>query len=206
MKYLQNICFQGRGNKYMNLQKFMLNDVFKRNAKVYQTKPVLATKYKPGMETGWLVYMCNKVTNELSASQHEGMKFFDTEQEALDYINADNKQYAEINGVVTEIPVVYDPPVPVLHRKETNPNNKVGFKDCFNGKYALKSNETDMYDFFILDYNHTTPDTWIIQDSDGNIRVWDEDYPESCNELFFGKEENYICERVSDDTYIEIAV
>lgn len=190
----------------MNSQKFMLNDVFKRNAKVYQTKPVLATKYKPGMETGWLVYMCNKVTNELSASQHEGMKFFDTEQEALDYINADNKQYAEINGVVTEIPVVYDPPVPVLHRKETNPNNKVGFKDCFNGKYALKSNETDMYDFFILDYNHTTPDTWIIQDSDGGIRVWDEDCPESCNELFFGKEENYICEKVSDDTYIEIAV
>lgn len=184
---------------------FVLNNIFKQNAKTYQTKPVLATKYKPGMETGFAVYFCNKVSEERGLHVHEGMKFFDTEQEAWDYINADNKQYAEINGVVTEIPVVYDPPVPVLHRKETDPDNKVGF-DCFNGKYALKSNETDMYDFFILDYNHTTPDTWIIQDSDGNIRVWDEDYPESFNELFFGKKENYICEKVSDDTYIEIAL
>lgn len=206
MKYLQNICFQGRGTNNMETQNyFVLNDIFKQNAKTYQTKPVLATKYKPGMETGFAVYFCNNVSEERGLHMHEGMKFFDTEQEAWDYINADNKQYAEVNGVITEIPVEYDPPVPVLHRKETNPNNKVGF-DCFNGKYALKSNETDMYDFFILDYNHTTPDTWIIQDSDGNIRVWDEDYPESFNELFFGKKDNYICEKVSDDTYIEIAL
>ena len=186
----------------MNSQKFMLNDVFERNAKVYQIKPVLAAKYKPGMETGWLVYMCNKVTNELSASQHEGMKFFDTEQEAWDYINADNKQYAEVNGVITEIPVEYDPPVPVLHRKESDPEKKVGFQNCFEGKYAFKSNETDMYDFFILDYNHTTPDTWIIQDSNGDIRVWDKDCSESCNELFFGKDDSYICEKIGENTYI----
>ena len=44
-----------------------------------------------------------------------------------------------------------------------------------------------MYDFFILKYNHETPDRWIIQDADGTIRVWDKDYPECCNELFFGK-------------------
>ena len=206
MKYLQNICFQGRGNKYMNSQKFMLNDVFKRNAKVYQTKPVLATKYKPGMETGWLVYMCNKATKELEASQHEGMVFFDSEQEAWDYINADNPQYAEENGVLVEVPVEYDAPVPVLHRRETNPDNKVGLQFCFEGKYALKSNETEQYDLFILDYHHTTPDAWIIQDSDGSIRVWDEDYPECCNELFFVNTNNYICEKVADDTYIEVAV
>ena len=196
MKYLQNICFQGRGNKYMNSQKFMLNDVFERNAKVYQIKPVLAAKYKPGMETGWLVYMCNKVTNELSASQHEGMKFFDTEQAAWDYINADNKQYAEVNGVITEIPVEYDPPVPVLHRKETDPEKKVGLQNCFQGKYALKSNETEMYDFFILDCNHNTPDVWIIQDTDGRIRVWDTDSLECYGETFFGKEDDLIYEKV----------
>lgn len=185
---------------------FVLNDIFKQNAKTYQTKPVLATKYKPGMETGFAVYFCNKVSEERGLHVHEGMKFFDTEQEAWDYINADNKQYAEENGVLLEVPVEYDAPVPVLHRKENDPSNKVGFKDCFNGKYALKSNETEQYDFFILDYNHTTHDTWIIQDSDGGIRVWDKDCPESCNELFFGKEDNYICEKVSDDTYIEVVL
>ena len=190
----------------MDSIKFQLNKVFEENAKVYQTKPVLATKYKPGMETGWLVYMTNRIVNGLSANQHEGMVFFDTEQEAWDYIYANNKQYAEENGVLVEVPVEYDAPVPVLHRRETNPNNKVGFQNCFEGKYDLKSNETEQYDFFILDYHHTTPDVWIIQDIDGNIRVWDEDYPESFNELFFGKKENYICEKVSDDTYIEIAL
>ena len=190
----------------MDSREFQLNKVFEENAKVYQTKPVLATKYKPGMETGWLVYMCNKVTKELEASQHEGMVFFDTEQEAWDYIHADYKQYAEENGVLVEVPVVYDAPVPVLHRRETNPDKKVGFQNCFEGLFALKSYETEHYDFFILDYHHTTPDTWIIQDADGNIRVWDEDYPECCNELFFGKTNNYICEKVADDTYIEVAV
>ena len=190
----------------MDNKDFVLNDVFEKNAKVYQTKPVLATKYKPGMESGWLVYMYNKVTKELRANQHEGMKFFDTEKEAWDYINADNPQYAEVNGTVIEVPVVYDPPVPVLHRKETDPDKKVGFRDCFQGKYALKSNETEQYDFFILDYHHTTPDTWIIQDADGNIRVWDEDYPECCNELFFGKDNDIVYEKVAEDKYVKVAL
>ena len=185
---------------------FVLNDAFKKNAKVYQTKPVLATKYKPGMETGWVVYICNQTTKEFRASQHEAMVFFDTKQEAWNYIHANNPQYAEVDGVLVEVPVVYDAPVPVLHRRETNPDKKVGLQFCFEGKYALKSNETEQYDFFILECNHSTPDTWIIQDSDGSIRVWDEDSPESCNELFFGKEDSYICEKVADDTYIEVAI
>lgn len=185
---------------------FILNDAFKKNAKVYQTKPVLATKYKPGMETGWVVYICNQTTKEFRDSQHEAMVFFDTKQEAWNYIHANNPQYAEIDGVLVEVPVVYDAPVPVLHRRETNPDKKVGLQFCFEGKFALKSNETEQYDFFILECNHPTPDTWIIQDADGSVRVWDEDYPECCNELFFGKEDHYICEKVGDNTYIEVAV
>lgn len=180
----------------MDSKNFKLNDVFQKNAKVYQTRPVLATKYKPGMETGFAVYMTNQIVNGLKADQHEGFKFFDTEQEAWDYINADNKQYAEVNGVITEIPVEYDPPVPVLHRKETDPEKKVGLQNCFQGKYALKSNETEMYDFFILDCNHNTPDVWIIQDTDGRIRVWDTDSLECYGETFFGKEDDLIYEKV----------
>lgn len=91
-------------------------------------------------------------------------------------------------------------------RKETDPERKVGYIDCFQGKYALLSNETEMYDFFILKYNHETPDRWIIQDADGTIRVLDKDYPECCNELFFGKDDDYVCEKVADDTYIKVAV
>lgn len=191
----------------MNSENFNLNNVFQKNAKVYQSRPVLATKYKPGMETGFAVYMTNQIVNGLRAAQHEGFKFFDTEQEAWDYINADYKQYAEENGVLIEIPVEYDPPMPVLHRKETDPDKKVGFQNCFEGKYALKSNETEMYDFFILDYHHTTPDVWIIQDADGRIRVWDTDSLECYGETFFGKEDDLIYEKVEGkEEYIKVAV
>ena len=197
---------QERKVNNMVSKEFQLNNLFEENAKVYQTKPVRATKYQPGMETGWVVYMVNQIVNGLRADQHEGMVFFDTKQEAWDYINADNPQYAEVNGVITEIPVEYNAPWPVLHRKETDPEKKTGLQICFEGEYALKSNETEMYDFFVLDCDHSNPDSWIIQDADGSVRVWDEDSPECNNELFFGKEDNYICEKVGDNTYIEVAV
>ena len=66
----------------MDTNNFILNDIFKENAKVYQTKPVRATKYQPGMETGWVVYMSNEPEHDMESNLHEGMKFFDTEQEA----------------------------------------------------------------------------------------------------------------------------
>lgn len=183
----------------MDTNNFILNDIFKENAKVYQTKPVRATKYQPGMETGWMVYMINKLTKDIKKQSHEGMKFFDTEQEALDYINADNKQYIKVDGVAVEIEVDYDAPVPVLHRKETDPGKKNS--DWSFGEYALLSDETHMYDFYVL-----ASVNWIIQDTDGTIRVWDHNSPECCNELFFGKDDDYVCEKVADDTYIKVAV
>ena len=128
----------------MDTNNFILNDIFKENAKVYQTKPVRATKYQPGMETGWVVYMQNEPKHDMENNLHEGMKFFDTEQEAWDYINADHKQYINKNGVPTEIAVEYEAPMPVLHRKETDPEKNVGDTDCFQGKYALLSNETEI--------------------------------------------------------------
>ena len=183
----------------MDTNNFILNDIFKENAKVYQTKPVRATKYQPGMETGWMVYMSNKFMKEIEKRWHEGMKFFDTEQEAWDYIRADNKQYIKVNGVAVEIEVDYDAPVPVLHRKETDPEKKNS--DWGFGEYALLSDETYMYDFYVL-----ASDSWIIQDADGTIRVWDHDSPECRNELFFGKDDDYVCEKVADDAYIKVAV
>lgn len=189
----------------MDSRSFILNEIFDKNAKVYQTKPVRATKYQPGMETGWVVYMSNEPEHDIENNLHEGMKFFDTEQEAWDYINADSKQYINKNGVITEIAVVYEPPMPVLHRKETDPEKKVGCW-CFQGKYALLSNETEMYDFFVLRFSYTEYDEWIIQDADGSVRIWDKKCPECCNELFFGKDDDYIYEKTEDDTYIKATV
>jgi len=64
-----------------------------------------------------------------------------------------------------------------------------------------------MHDFFILDYHHTTPDIWIIQDENGNVRVWDSDYYDSCNETFFGSPEDIVFEKVEGkEEYIKVAV
>ena len=181
----------------MDANNFILNDIFKKNAKIYQTKPVRAIKYQTGMETGWMVYMSHNFTKDKQF--YEGMKFFDTEQEAWDYIKADNKQYIKVDGATVEIEVDYDAPVPVLHRKETDPAKKnydYGF-----GEYALLSDETHMYDFYIL-----VSDNWIIQDADGTIRVWSHSSLEFFNESFFGKEDDYICEKIADDIYVKVVV
>lgn len=37
----------------MDTNNFILNDIFKKNAKAYQTKSVRTTKYQPGMEN-WM--------------------------------------------------------------------------------------------------------------------------------------------------------
>lgn len=55
----------------MDSLNFNLNEVFEENAKIYQTKPVMAARYQPGMETGFAIYMTNKIVNGLSANQHE---------------------------------------------------------------------------------------------------------------------------------------
>lgn len=61
-----------------------------------------------------------------------------------------------------------------------------------------------MYDFFILDYHHTTPDAWIIQDADGGIRVWDT-ASLCCEETFFGKENDIVYEK-TEDGYMKVEV
>ncbi len=74
----------------MNVHNFILNSVFQKNAKNYQSRPVRAARYRPGMENGFMVYFTNKPTKEKEAMTHEGVKFFPTEAEAWKYINADN--------------------------------------------------------------------------------------------------------------------
>lgn len=177
---------------------FVLNDIFKQNAKVYQTKPVKATKYKQGMENGWMIYISNIPYNPDGIPTHAGVKFFETKEDAMRYVEDNKPEYININGELVECEVEYDLLRPVMCRKLAEGEERRGV-DFALGEYVLVSDEQRYYDFFILE-----DDTWIIQDADGNVRVWDTDSPEACNELFFGKEDSYVCEKVADDTYIEI--
>lgn len=187
----------------MDSRNFILNATFKENSKEYATRPVRAAKYKRGMESAFMVYYANKPSPEKGTTLHEGMKFFDTEAEAWDYIKADNKQYAKENGVLVEFEVKYDPPVAVLHRKESDPEKKTGIADCIDCEYAFISNESGQYDFFILNNLYNAHETWIIQDMDGNVRVWLNDFQ---GETFFGEETDIVYEKVGTDEYIKVAV
>jgi len=180
----------------MNIHNIKLNTAFTKNAKNYQSKPVRAAKYQPGMESGFMVYFTNKATKEKGIMAHEGIKFFSTEAEAWNYINADNKQYIRENGKLVEVAVEYDFPRPVLHRRDADAINKDGMHFCF-GEYAFVADESDSFEFYILECG-----CWIIQQIDGEIRVW---YPDM-EETFFGNDKDIVYEVAGKDEYIKIAV
>ena len=46
-------------------------------------------------------------------------------------------------------------------------------------------------------------DVWIIQDSDGNIRLWDRDME---HETFFGKHNDIVYEKSANAEYIKVVV
>lgn len=126
----------------MNVHNFKLNSVFIRNAKKYQTRPVMAAKYSPDMENGFIVFFSFKCD--------EGAKFFPTEKEAWDYINANNKQYVRENGKLREVTVECASPLPVLYRKDNAALNKDGIHFCA-GEHAIISDESCNYEFLILE-------------------------------------------------------
>lgn len=183
----------------MNIYNFELNSLFQNKSKSYQTRPVRAARYQKGMESGYMVYFTNVPCDGRGAMAHEGIRFFDTEHEAWYFCNANQMQYAIENGVLTGMEVEYDTPKPVLHRKEPDKKNRMGRINCFEGQYAFISNETEQYDFFILEEN-----AWIIQEMDGTIRVW---YDDMEDETFFGNEKDIVYEKVEGkEEYIKVAV
>lgn len=187
----------------MNTNTFILNDVFEKNAREYQTRPIRATKYIPGMESGFMVYFSNNPDQEKGIIRHEGIKFFDTEGEAWDFIKTNEKQYARENDKLVEFEVEYDIPRAVLHREETDIKKKIGLINCHEGDYAFISDESSKYDFFILSNDCSDSKAWIIQDMDGNIRVW---YNDFTDETFFGKEKDIVYTKAENGKYIRVAV
>lgn len=185
----------------MNVDNFQLNSVFHDKAKEYQTRPVMAAKYQPGMENGFCVHYSNLETKEAEAMRFEGIRFFPSEADAWEFINRNEKQYVKVDGILTEIDVVYDIPEPVLYRKDSNAEELDGLHFCF-GEHAFISDESEDYEFYILTCNWCDNDTWIILDCEGNIRVWDS----TSEELFFGKESEYVFEKNNKGEYIQVAV
>ena len=159
----------------------------------------MAAKYQPGMENSWMVYFEGNPSNE-GKSSHFGVKFFPTKDKAQSFIEADEKQYAMVNGVRIGMKVKYDEPLPVLCREEADIEKNNGVLFQFGDK-AFISDESEKYEYYILDSNNDN-DVWIIQDMSNNIRVWDN----TSDELFFGKESEYIFEKNSKGKYIPVAV
>lgn len=185
----------------MDIHNFQLNDMFQKNAKLYTTRPVRAMKYQPGLgiENGWMVYFEGNPSNG-GKSSHFGVKFFPTKDNAQSFIDAGEKQYAMVNGVRIGMKVKYDEPLPVLCREETDIEKNGGVLFRFGDK-AFVSDESEKYEFYILDSNNDN-DVWIIQDMDNNIRVWDR----TSDELFFGKEYEYVFARTDKGEYVPVAV
>ena len=184
----------------MNTHNFKLSKTFQNNAKEYVTRPVMAAKYQPGMENGFCVHYSNLETKKVEAMMYEGIRFFPSKMEAWDFINRNEKQYAMEKGKLIETEVTYDEPEPVLYRKDANAEKLDGLHFCF-GEHAFISDESEDYEFYILE-NNCDSDCWIILDSEGNIRVWDH----TMEELFFGKESEYVFEMNDKGEYLQVAV
>lgn len=187
----------------MDIHNFQLGSVFQQNAKEYVTRPVKAMKYQPGLgiENGWMVYYEGNSSNE-EKSRYFGVKFFPTKDKAQSFIDADEKQYAMENGMPVGMKVICDDPLPVLCRKEPDIEKNKGMSFQF-GDRAFISDESEKYEFYILDSISCDCATWLIQDMDGNIRIWDNTV---MDELFFGKESEYVFEKTDKGEYLQVAV
>lgn len=183
----------------MDVFDFNLNQIFQHNAKEYATRPVKAMKYQPGIENAWMVYFESESLNG-KKSRYFGVKFFPTKDKAQTFIDADDKQYVIENGVSVGMKVKCDDPLPVLCREKSDMESNKGVLFRFGDK-AFISDESEKYEFYILDCEWMSNDIWLIQDANGNLRVWDN----SSEETFFGFESDIVYE-VSGDEYIKIAV
>ena len=178
---------------------FTLNEVFEQNAKEYQTRPVKATKYQLGMENGWMLYMSNKPFKSNDIPLYAGVKFFDTKEDAMQYVEANEPQHAMLNGELVECEVEYDLLRPVIYRKFSEGEEKLGVDMGIKG-FTFVSDESEIYDFYILEEN-----TWIILDADGNIRVWEQDFLDCASSTFFGNPEDFVYQK-EDNKYIKVAI
>ncbi len=107
-----------------------------------------------------------------------------------------------LNGELVECEVDYDLLRPVICHKLADGKHKTGIDFVIKG-CTFVSDESAMYDFFIMEET-----TWIIQDIDGNIRIWDADCLD-CGDTFFGSPDEFVYEKSmvsGKEEYIKAAV
>ena len=98
-----------------------LNKLFWDHAKVYQSKPVVAAKYQPGMENGWVVIY--------SYERAMGFKFFKEYREAKQYSEEKPTHMLITDHGLVEVKCFYDEPCGKESKKE--------FEDDEQGKYDV---------------------------------------------------------------------
>lgn len=137
-----------------------LNDVFEKNCRVFNARPVTAARYKKGMENGYQVCFTYGI--------NEGFKFFATEQEAMEFYERKPLQQCLVDGSLQAVECKYNEPEPILYE----PKTAVQMEE--EGGCPLQSglieDESCYYNFFTL-----YEGSWIIKDSNGSVRVWDKD-------------------------------
>ena len=147
-----------------------LNKKFYDNAEIRQSKPVLAARYKPGMESGWAVCFAYKT--------YEGFRIFDDLESATEFYNQKPRQEYELFGQSHLVECDYYEPTPILHARLREKNARNDYT------YPLKSlfvnDETSDYIIAFLQEG-----IWIVKEQDGTVRLWDE----NSGEAFYGMED-----------------
>ena len=152
-----------RGGGIVHRKNFKLNKKWQENAQIYQTKRIEACQYIKGMETGYMVHYFNKLN-----SHNQGVKCFDTEDEAWNFIRKAESEYILLNDKKVEIKTIgYHPPAPILHYPLSDSENRKGTNFDIEEEQAFLSNESRSYDILEL-----KEDIWIIRDDEGKIYTW----------------------------------
>lgn len=174
----------------MNTQNIKLNDIFTKHSKEYQSKPVRAARYQPGMENSFAVCFSN--------FSDEGFRFFDDLKSAMQFYNEKPTQKQYVNGKIEAVKCYYYEPVPVLLRKKTDEERKYVESQGFASYSTFCNNEMNDYEVYFL-YDSS----WIILKSDGTIRVWDPD----SEETFFGKNKEIVYEKdAGTEEYVKVVI
>ena len=125
-----------------------LNEVFLKNSREYGMNQLIAAKYQPGMETGFLVCYCYQ--------SQEGYRFFDNRQQAEEFVKLKPLQDLLVDGRWEKVSCVYHAPDPVLHVKLSPIEKKINEAYNLNLKGNFREDEADEYQFVILE-----PGVWV---------------------------------------------
>lgn len=146
-----------------------LNMEFYKDAQIYLSKPVLAAKYRPGMENGWAVCFAYK--------SYEGFRYFNNLETAMCFYWEKPEQAYVLSGETHIVKCNYDMPVPVLYAPCLDKYKESDYYSPVETVFV--NDESGDYEVGFL-----SEGIWLIKENDGSVRLWDE----NLKEAFFEKE------------------